>query len=108
MNKEVKAKWLKALKAKRNGKKVYRKAKGSLRHRGGYCCLGVLCNISKLGKWDEDNYYITEKDLDNTELPKDVSCWAKISPDEEIDLIRLNDDHDKGWKQVIAYIENNL
>ncbi len=41
MNKEIKEKWIAAL---RSGE--YEQAKGSLYDGTGYCCLGVLCRIA--------------------------------------------------------------
>jgi hypothetical protein len=40
MNQEIKREWIEAL---RSGK--YKQARGFLRYRGGYCCLGVLMDI---------------------------------------------------------------
>lgn len=46
MNPEIKAKWIEAL---RSGK--YKQGRGRLQRDGGFCCLGVLCDI--LGaKWE--------------------------------------------------------
>lgn len=50
MNKNIAKKWVEAL---RSGK--YAQAKGRLKLKDekgtSYCCLGVLCEISGLGKW---------------------------------------------------------
>lgn len=46
MNREVKAKWLEAL---RSGK--YAQGYESLRQGNKFCCLGVLCEISGLPYW---------------------------------------------------------
>lgn len=50
MNKEIKSKWIKALKGG-----DYMQAEDALADgAGGYCCLGVLCEITKIetgGKW---------------------------------------------------------
>jgi hypothetical protein len=44
MNKELKAKWVEAL---RSGK--YKQGKGMLRNeKGQFCCLGVLCDITNV------------------------------------------------------------
>lgn len=46
--------WVAAL---RSGK--YKQAKESLRVEGlGYCCLGVACDLSKLGRWDSTWYMV--------------------------------------------------
>jgi hypothetical protein len=53
MKKAVAMKWIRAL---RSGK--YRKGTGALKKKtGGYCCLGLLCEITKKengGKWTKD------------------------------------------------------
>ncbi|MEM9067149.1 MAG: hypothetical protein AAGE52_01545 [Myxococcota bacterium] len=46
MTPELKAKWLKAL---RSGD--YKQGAHQLRTRKGYCCLGVLCDVSGAGSW---------------------------------------------------------
>lgn len=55
MDQELKAKWLEALRSGR-----YQQAKGALRHDGGHCCIGVLCDVVDSTAWLTDN---------------DVSCW---------------------------------
>jgi len=70
--------WLKALES---GK--YKQSKGALRSSNGYCPLGILCDLSKLGTWKD------EPDVDKMSylkevnyLPKSVATWAGISDDE--------------------------
>jgi hypothetical protein len=46
MNPELKQKWLAAL---RSGE--YKQARGYLKTEFGYCCLGVLCDVSGLGEF---------------------------------------------------------
>lgn len=46
MKKEVAEKWVEAL---RSGK--YKQTRSQLRDLSGYCCLGVLCDISGLGNF---------------------------------------------------------
>ena len=48
--KEWRRKWIEAL---RSGK--YRQTTGTLRDRDGFCCLGVLCDISGTGEWVQDD-----------------------------------------------------
>lgn len=43
MNKDIKAKWLRALRSGR-----YRQTKNRLTDGKGFCCLGVLCNLHAL------------------------------------------------------------
>lgn len=53
MNPEIKAKWVAAL---RSG--AYQQATGVLRdEKGGYCCLGVLCDLVEPSKWGSCGYH---------------------------------------------------
>lgn len=47
MNKEIKQKWVEAL---RSGE--YKQGKGTLRTNNLFCCLGVLCDITFPDKWE--------------------------------------------------------
>lgn len=47
MDKELKQKWIDAL---RSGE--YKQTKGTLRDTNGHCCLGVLCDVAKPPEWD--------------------------------------------------------
>lgn len=77
MNKEVKAKWLKAL---RSGK--YKQGDSYLRRKDGtYCCLGVLCDIYKKetgeGHWDGSRFNVGS--YGNSEIPPSkVAEWAGL------------------------------
>ena len=51
MNKELKKKWLDAL---RGG--GYKQTRNALRDTDGFCCLGVLCDILEKGKWGDGEY----------------------------------------------------
>lgn len=76
MNSEIKAKWIEAL---RSGK--YQQGQDVLKNtsseRACFCCLGVLCDISNLGAWDESAYVINE-DWQDSFLPADVRVWAGL------------------------------
>lgn len=39
----------------------YRQTSNYLRIDDSYCCLGVACDISGVGEWDVDNFYVTRK-----------------------------------------------
>lgn len=70
MNKEFKAKWLKALRSRE-----YKQAVGRLRTDSGYCCLGVACDISNLGMWlkgEGEFIYITLSNNNGLHLPPEV------------------------------------
>ncbi len=53
MNLEVKAKWVEGLKS---GK--FPQAGGALKTEEGFCCLGVLCEVTGLGTWGEKEEYL--------------------------------------------------
>lgn len=70
------AKWIVAL---RSG--VFKQAQSSLRvlwpTHIGYCCLGVACEISKIGVWSGGTY-ITQHDGSGSVLPADVTAWLGL------------------------------
>jgi hypothetical protein len=76
---DVKQAWVAAL---RSGE--YEQAQHQLHTSHGYCCLGVLCDISGLGEWDGCEYIIRiGTDLTeaaDTELPQKVAEWAGLKP----------------------------
>lgn len=49
MDADLKARWVTAL---RSGE--YAQAKGSLRRKDGYCCLGVLCDLYDHDAWESE------------------------------------------------------
>ena len=75
--------WVAAL---RSGE--YRQTRGALRkakeggyERDGYCCLGVLCQISGLVKWVKGDgiVYASTKDVRHPSLlPAEVMAWAGL------------------------------
>lgn len=50
MDAQSKAKWLEALRSEK-----YQQAQGTLRDGDRFCCLGVLCDITKRGDWVSAN-----------------------------------------------------
>lgn len=104
MNSEMKANWLKAL---RSGE--YEQCKGRLRLGNGYCCVGVLCNISGQGKWMEGQ--ILRNLQEYVYLGKRISY--PIGP-KLIDNVAVNDaivnmnDGGKSFAEIADYLETNL
>lgn len=64
--------WVEAL---RSGK--YQQARGQLKKRGGMCCLGVACDLSKLGAWQEEAYVGPHFDRYDA-LPEAVRDWLGL------------------------------
>lgn len=114
MNKEVKEKWLKAL---RDGN--YKQGYDRLKDGDCFCCLGVLCDLyakEHNEEWRNDTI-IAEHQL----LPEIVKSWAGLketSPEIFIDdknkkaLSALNDgyhvDHKYTFEEIADLIEEQL
>jgi len=119
MKKKIAEQWVRALRSGR-----YKQGKDCLREHTPdglrYCCLGVLCRISKLGNFTADDYYYTgvavKNDESNQYLPEGVQKWAKMySPEghtqdeigtNEESLVDLNDSG-KTFREIAKYIETN-
>lgn len=116
MNPEVKAKWLEAL---RSGN--YQKTKAVLKRANidgsiGYCCLGVLCEISGKGQFSYDTslgcFSFTGSFGAVQSMPPSSVCeWAGLQEDFSLDvpnlLARMNDDG-KSFVEIADWIEQNL
>jgi len=84
----------------------YNQGTGRLKTDLGYCCLGVLCDISGRGKWDE-YIYVTENDSKSHNLPQVLSgkISSCVSQDE---LTDMNDVKKKSFKEIASYIREKL
>lgn len=74
MKHEVALKWAEALESGQ-----YEQGKSSLKTTRGYCCLGVLCEISGLGAWDAwdgGSYVLPTGSRATSSLPIGVMEWA--------------------------------
>ena len=107
--KEWRRKWVEAL---RSGK--YKQTTGTLRDRDGFCCLGVLCDISKTGEWVKDDggwRYEGYTDV----LPKPVQQLVGLraqngnisrSTEPELEgLSEMNDADGKSFAEIADVIE---
>lgn len=94
MKAEVKAEWVAAL---RSGN--YKQGRNYLRQGDEFCCLGVLCDISGLGKWENDvgvvQAYVAGEEWEDVQLPLAVVEWADLESEDpvvlEIALASYND-----------------
>ena len=107
MNKQVKKKWLKAL---RSGE--YEQTTNYLKNDGAFCCLGILCDIhSKETKhrWRQEHYFTEMRGL-----PHQVLKWAGLPDDRYVCYKgkhgQLGNANDMGlsFKQIANIIENQL
>ena len=107
MNENAK-KWVEALRSGR-----YKQTSMFLRRKkiSGFCCLGVACEISGLGQWDDDGAYLG----DVSTLPTEVCNWLGVkSWDPEITLdgnkqtlSYLNDRNELNFRQIADLIESH-
>lgn len=76
MKREIADKWVEALRSRK-----YKQGDGCLRNGDNFCCLGVLCDISGLGKWEKSDHY--DNGLfycgTNAVLPGSVMDWSGIN-----------------------------
>jgi hypothetical protein len=93
MNKDIAMKWADALES---GK--YKQGHNWLRHKGHFCCLGVLCDLSNLSEFKNGCSYNGDPYLgSHTLVPIEVGVWAGLrSPDGRLlkfstTLTKLND-----------------
>lgn len=104
MNKEVKAKWLKALRSKKakqvTGQLKEVDAAGTVL---GHCCLGILCEVHQEThprfKWGGDGAIAY-----GVELTESVMKWAGIGTGECATLARMNDHQGADFRTIANYI----
>ena len=92
MNPKLKAKWIAAL---RSGK--YAQVQGQLRQKPvGFCCLGVLCDISPEIEWDGEMAFFEKEsgpdvEWDDSMLPAGFRRHVGISDEAQKILAEMND-----------------
>lgn len=109
MNKEIKAKWIEAL---RSGK--YKQGTHWLRLQDTYCCLGVLCDLVDSSGWESNtigttHVYAREGYTHNYSkiLPENIGQELDIPPEISDQLSNMNDDGHT-FKEIADYIEARL
>lgn len=105
MRAELKKEWLEAL---RSGK--YKQGESRLRTKeGGYCCLGVLCDVAGL-KWeyseDWDGWVAREGDARNPYLLGGFDLESELPP-EPRQLWSMNDSG-VSFDEIADWIEENV
>jgi hypothetical protein len=105
MNRELRDKWVAAL---RSGE--YKQARGWLSHKGGYCCLGVLCDVAGLSRNHRDpvEFVFNDAGRDDDEmilgaLRKDVDGDGDYAKR----LAELND-NGASFDEIADYIEAHI
>ncbi len=115
MNKDVKEKWISAL---RSGE--YKRTINLLHEDNKFCCLGVLCDLAvKEGIIEEpkmiNNFYVYGEHQEVDVLPKEVYDWAGLEKwsrngrynETDFTLAELNDDG-KSFKYIAKVIEKHF
>lgn len=109
MDAELKGKWVKAL---RSGK--YKQGAGYLNSVRGFCCLGVLCDISGLGKWHdiptvdmECRQYVFDDARSRTTIPPVLAVTMGLPSLIIGPLVNMNDDGET-FAKIADFIEANL
>jgi hypothetical protein len=109
MDKEIKAKWVAAL---RNGD--YTQTQRELRNESGFCCLGVLCDLHSKEtetEWSNNMYLGVQ-----VHLPIKVKEWSKVSLINKIkvsinnnyDSLAEHNDAGKTFLEIADAIESQL
>jgi|SRR6266853_268140 len=108
MNKEIKARWIEAL---RSGK--YKQGRSFLKIKEGFCCLGVLCELAVEDKIIEpairslsNNDYWTYLGQ-NKIPPKIIEKWAELDDPTMVELAKMNDNAYR-FDEIAKYIEEKL
>jgi hypothetical protein len=105
MKKEIKNKWIAALRSEK-----YQQTQGVLHDREGFCCLGVLCDISGLDTWrDNDDglgCYSFRDHFD--ELPPEMYMFSGLTVKDSSTLIKMNDVDEASFEKIATYIEKEL
>ena len=114
MNKAIKEKWVAAL---RSGE--YQQCAGALRkeHAGSpdtFCCLGVLCDIVDSKGWRSPYNTLTNKKQfvfngmhSSNGLTNELRGTLSVNTQEEIELVRLND-NGRDFSYIADFIEEHL
>lgn len=101
MNKEIKAKWLEALRSGR-----YKQGRTLLRSIDDeYCCLGVLCDIVDPDGWINHKAGYSIRDGHYSVLGKDIRAQTSIAISDCIILMNLNDRDRLSFSQIADWIE---
>lgn len=100
MDETIKAKWVSAL---RSGE--YNQTRRTLRDDVGFCCLGVLCDVTSKASWEEDNQWRFDDELSDNELPTAFRKRIGMSGGDESHLVVMNDDKGASFSEIADYIE---
>lgn len=89
-------KWIEALESGE-----YKQGKLQLKSSSGtYCCLGVACDISGLGRWSGE-WFELRSGKDAAQFPpEEVKNLYKLEGHKEAVLIKMNDNDGKNFQEI--------
>lgn len=112
MNADLKAKWIAAL---RSGD--YRQVQGYLHNEGGFCCLGVLCDLAAVpfteGPSDDTDGLVRFYDFGARHRNEEMICGDMREglktgfSDLALELAEMND-HGRSFAEIADWIEANI
>ena len=96
----------------------YEQDKGQLRSPIGFCCLGVACDKSELGEWDEDYVFCVSAEREKARLALSTSVIEYygfhseagcdvFSVDDNEHLVHMNDELNKTFPEIAQVIREN-
>lgn len=111
MNKDVKKKWLAALRSGKYTKGVSKLHQSRSDNTEIYCCLGVLCELAVdegiIDPPDKEDYGIYFYQEQSAFLPMEVLKWAGLKNTTQKNLAVLND-NSQTFDPIIRKISKNL
>lgn len=107
MKPELKSKWVAAL---RSGE--YKQARRKLCAEGGFCCLGVLLDVSDAGEWIGEEFRLFGNYNGRYNLDMELDYTARdllgVPGKAESVLIAMNDDENKSFAEIADFVETHL
>lgn len=101
MQAELKQRWIDALLSG-----DYTQARGDMKTESGYCCLGVLCDVSGLGYW-EDNAYVIGTNAMRWWPDDDEREMMGLDGEDMCRMMSMND-HGKSFPEIAGHIEESV
>lgn len=115
MDNELKKEWITALRSGQYMQGRYCLRGHVYRKDPSYCCLGVLCDVfdkgNRGGLWEEgdtDDAYRFGDDVSSIGLPIPMRELVGIDREDEIHLIKMNDNNCQTFGHIANWIEDNL
>lgn len=114
LNVEHTKEWIEALRSKK-----FEQGKNRLKTKTYFgtfhCCLGVACEIAKLGEWtilrqDPDYlaYQIDSEEINSTTLPDKMLDYLGLSQIRQDALVQMNDSDSKSFYDIADQLESWL